>query len=150
LKDPENVIYEEISEIKRQVDLDREKLKIKIDELSDDIIQQLETYEKKFKSEYKSNIEFKHYNDLIESSRKQLEEYEKCLSLFSTNKEERDEKTIKSEQVIDMLQSKIKMAKSNLFSNLSISYESYDFDFDGYDILGELRTRVSLFKFVIN
>ena len=49
LKDPENFIYEEINELKRQVDLDREKPKGEIDELADDLIQQLESYEKKFK-----------------------------------------------------------------------------------------------------
>jgi len=144
LKDPENVINEQIRELKREADLDREIIILHIDELADNINQQLDTYEKKFKSEYKSNIDLKHYNDLVESSRKQLAEYEKCLSLFSTKKEERDEKTNQSEQVIDMLQSKITEAKNNLFSNLSIRYKA-DEDY----LFGELKITVSLFKFII-
>ena len=96
------------------------------------VLKEFGTYEKKFKSEYKSNIDLKHYNDLVESSRKQLAEYQKCLSLISTDREERDKATNQSEQVIDMLQSKIKKAKNNIFSNLSIRYESYDFNLDYY------------------
>ena len=45
LNEPENFIYEEIHELKRQVDLDREKAKSEIDRLADDFIQQLETHE---------------------------------------------------------------------------------------------------------
>jgi hypothetical protein len=48
LKDPENFIYEEINELKRKVDLDREKSKKEIDELANDLIQQLESYETTF------------------------------------------------------------------------------------------------------
>ena len=51
LKDPETKIYEEISELKRKVDLDREQLKIEIDNQANDLIQQLDSYEHKFKTE---------------------------------------------------------------------------------------------------
>jgi hypothetical protein len=40
VKDPENIIYEEIRELKRQVDLDRESLKIQIDTLANGLIEQ--------------------------------------------------------------------------------------------------------------
>jgi len=123
LKDPENYIYEEVNEFKRQVDLDREKLKIQIDALADDIIQQLETYEGKFKSELKANVVVNDYNGLVESSRAQLVEYEEFLSFFSAKKEEREEKNNQIEQVINTLQSKIKEAKNKIFSNLYINYK---------------------------
>ncbi len=97
LKDPENYIYEGIGELKRQVDLDREKLKKEIDELANDLIQQLESYETTFKKKYKSNIDLEHYYGLIESSRKQLDEYEKCLNLFSVENDQREQKCIESE-----------------------------------------------------
>jgi hypothetical protein len=83
LKDPENVIYEEIKELKRRVDLDKEQLKSHIDTLANGLIQQLESYESRFKAEYKANVDFDYYNDLVESSKKQLAEYENCLNLFS-------------------------------------------------------------------
>ena len=79
LKNPETIIYEEISELKRQVDLDRETLKSKIYQLADDIIQQLESYRLRFKTEYKTNSQFKLYKTLVESSKKQLSEYEKYI-----------------------------------------------------------------------
>lgn len=123
LKDPENIIYEEISELKRQVDLDREKLKVQVDALANDLIQQLDSYEAKFKADYKANIDLKHYNDLVESSKKQLAEYEQCLSLFSTTHKEIKEKGKQSERLAIDLQQKIAQLKQTLFSNIFLSYE---------------------------
>ena len=61
LNNPDNVIYEQLNELKRQVYLDRERLKNEIDTLADGLIEQLEMYEKKFKSEYDSNDLFRSY-----------------------------------------------------------------------------------------
>ena len=72
LKDPDNVIYEEIQELKRRVDLDKETSKVQIDELADAYIKKLEEYEQKFKSEYKSNVNLHSYHALVESSKRQL------------------------------------------------------------------------------
>ena len=132
LKDPENLIYEEISELKRQVDFDREKLKLHIDKLSDDIIQQLETYEQMFKSEYKSNIDLKHYNELVESSKEQLRQYEEFLNSFSSTKEQQDEKNNQNEMLTAKLRFKIKEATNKLFSCVSIKYKSTEFKLKEY------------------
>lgn len=123
IKDPDNVIYEEISELKRQVDLDREKGKAELDELADDLIQQLESYESKFKSEYKANVDFKYYNDFIESSRQQSTQYEQFLNLFSTSKQERHEKGKEQERLMNLLQSKVKEVRNKLFLNSGLSYK---------------------------
>ena len=121
VKDPDNFIYEEIGELKRQVDLDREKSKIEIDKLADDLIQQLESYEKKFKAEYKAQI--KYYSDLLELSKKQLVDYEKCLNMSSVSNEEKNIKNKESENIIIRLKTKIKELNDKLFSYLSIKYE---------------------------
>ena len=39
------------------------------------LIQQLESYDKRFEAEYKTEIHLQNYNGLVESSRKQLAEY---------------------------------------------------------------------------
>ena len=122
LKDPDMVIYEEIAELKRQVDLDREQLKSQIDEIANDTIQKLESYEAKFKAEYKAKIDLKHYNQLLESSAKQLSEYETCLNLFSTMHNERKEKSKESEEITKNLKPKIIELKDLLFSNLILRY----------------------------
>ena len=144
VKDPKNFIYEEISELKRNVDLDREKLKCEIDDLANDLIQQLEKYEKKFKEEYKSNIDPGHYNEIIASSKKQLSEFEKCLSLFSTSKEDRMEKCNKSETAIKTIQSKIEETKLKLFANTFLTY--IPFQKSQGDLFGKLIVKVSLNK----
>ena len=141
LKDPENIIYEEISELKRQVDLNREQLKSQIDELADDLIHQLETYEKKFKSESKINLDLERFSSLVSSSKQQLIQYEKCLNLFSTKKEERDEMSNQSEKNIKMLQSKSKELRDRLFSNVCIKYKPMGNRIE--DSFGKLIIKVS-------
>ena len=140
LKDPENIIYEEINELKRQVDLDREKLKSEIDSLANGLIQQLESYEKKFKAEYKTEIGLQNYNGLVESSRQQLADYEKCLNLFSTTYKERKEKSLQIEKITVDLQPKITQLKKSLFSKLSIIYNP--FSSNTKDLFGKLIIKV--------
>ena len=147
LKDPENIIYEEISELKRLVDLDRERTKSKIDELANDIIQKLEAYEARFKSENMQNADLEEYNALLKSSRKQMEEYVNFLNLFATKEEERKEMSKQSEKTISKLKYKIKELKYKLFSNLSLTYISSDLISDKH-LFGELLVKVNFrFKF---
>jgi len=124
LNDPENFIYEEINELKRKVDLDREKSKKEIDELAHDLIRQLESYEKQFKAECKKNFGIEHYKGLVEESKKQLDVFEKCLSLFSIDNEELEKISKQTENTIQDLQPKLKEIQDKLFSNLSITYKS--------------------------
>ena len=140
VNDPENYIFEEINEHKRQVDLDRESFKYKIDILADGLIQELELYKERFRTEYKTKIDLEYYSGLIESSKKQITEYEKSLSLFSTKKEERYQARIESENVIQKLQPKIKQLKEKLLSNLSIKYEPKQNEMD--ELFGKLIIKV--------
>jgi hypothetical protein len=140
LKNPKNMIHDEICELKRQVDLDRDKLKSEIDKSADGIVQQLDSYEKKFKKEFKFYIDSKYYNSLLVSFRIELVEYEKCLNLFSVSKEDRDVKWIETEKVNDLLQSKIKEAKINLFSNKSFTYKPIENKIE--DLFGRLIVKV--------
>jgi chromosome segregation ATPase len=140
LTDPENFIYEEMSELKRKVDLNREELKSEIDELANDLIKKLEEYEQKFKSEYKTNANLELYNGLVDSSKKKLAEYEKFLNLFSTTKEERDEKKRQSEKEISSLRLKLREVKDKLFSNFSIRYRPIENQRE--DLFGKLIIKV--------
>ena len=144
VQDPENIIYEEIRELKRQVDLDRETLKHEIDTLADGLIQQLESYEKRFKAEYKSNIDLEKCNGLVESYRVQLNEFEDYLNLFSVENKERLEKTAKIEKTINFLQGEIEERKHELFNNLKINYQPVEKNRDG--VFGKLKIEVSLIK----
>lgn len=141
LKDPENVIYDEIHELKRQVDLDREISKSQIDELADELIQKLESLEKKLRAEYKDNIDLNHYNDLVESSKNQFSEYEEFLRLFSTKKEELDEKCKQNETETNSMRSKIKQLRNKLFSNSLITYKPVDSGIQ--DLFGKFIIKVS-------
>ena len=148
LNDPDSFIYKEISELKRKVDLDRENLKSEIDRLSNGLIQQLESFDNRFKTEYKTNVDFGHYNTLIELSRKQLEEFENCLNLFSSRYKEKMKKSKQSEKVIKILQPEIAELKKQLFSNLSLSYEPFKENME--DLYGQIIIKVSKkFNFLI-
>ena len=122
LNDPENYIDAEINELKRQVDLDRERLKSEMDKLADGLIHQLESFGNRFKTEYKTNVDLEHYNSFVVSSKKQLEEYQKFLGLLSVGNEERDEKSKENEKLIVNLKLKANELKKKLFLNESISY----------------------------
>ena len=142
LKDPENIIYEEIRELKRQVDLDRESLKMEIDILADGLIQQLESYEIQFRAEYKDNVDLVMLNDLLESSRNKLKDFENCLNLFSVENNERFEKTGVIEKTINILQTEFEDIKYELMSNLIINYLPFEKNLD--TLLGKLIIEVSL------
>jgi hypothetical protein len=148
LKDPENYIFEEIQEIKRQIDLDRERSKVQIDELADGFIKKLEELEQKFKSEYKSNVDMYSYHSLVESSKRNLFEYEKSFYNFILiKKEERDEKTKQSENETSSLKSKIKELNEKLFSNFSIQYRPKENEKE--DLFGKLVVKVIKILFFI-
>ena len=140
LNEPENFIYEEINELKRQVDLDREKAKAEIDELADDLIQQLKTYEEQFRTEYKANVDIKHFMSLAEASKKQFSEYEQYLNLLSHEAREREQHNKNSEDSINILKSKIKELKDELFSNLAITYNPMEIKLK--ESFGRLKIRV--------
>ena len=142
LNEPENFIYEEINELKRQVDLDREKTKSEVDRLADDFIQQLERFEKQFKTEYKSKVDLKHFISLAEASKQQFLEYEKFLSLLSTNSKERDKQTKQSEITVNNLKSKINELKRNLLSSKLITYQPIENKIQ--DQYGKLLIKVNI------
>ena len=83
----------------------------------------------------------KHFISLAETSKKQLAEYEKFLSLLSTKAEERDKKSKKSEITIKNLQHKIKELKRSLFSNKLITYKPMDTKIQ--DLYGQLVIKVN-------
>ena len=141
LKNPEHAIDEEIKKLKRQVDLERVKLKSQIDERANDLIQQLESFSNRLKEEYKTNVDLEHYNSLVESSRKQLEDYEHFLKLFSSKNQEREEKRMQNEKKLKNLKSKIRKLKDLLFSNFSISYKPFKGNIE--DLYGKIIAEVS-------
>ena len=143
LKDPENFIFDEIGELKRKVDLDREKLKSEIDALAEELIQKLESFEKEFKAEYKTNVDLKNYTALVESAKKQSTEFEKCLNLFSAKTIERDEKCKISRNTIKDLQPKLKQFKEELLSSLVLTYRPIGNNIK--DFFGKLIIKVGIF-----
>ena len=141
LKDPEPAIDKEINELKKQVDLEREALKSKIDERANDLIQQLESISNRIKTEYKTDFDLNHYNSLVESSRQQLEEYEHYLNMFSASHQEREEKSMISEKIRQNLRLEITFLKKRLVSNLSITYKPFKGNIE--DLYGQIITKVS-------
>ena len=109
--------------------------------LANGLIQQLESFVNRFKTEYKKNVDFEHYNALVKSSKKQLEEFENCLNLFSSTNKEKKKKSKQSEEIINILQPKIAELKNQLFSNLSLNYEPFKEKIE--DLYGKIIIKVS-------
>jgi len=68
-KDPENYIFEYFEELKRQVDLRRDKLKLELDNFSDEIIKSIESTKDNF---IKFSKESKMLRTEIEKSKEEL------------------------------------------------------------------------------
>ena len=135
-KHPENLIYEKFSELKRQVDLDRENSKAKIDDLANDMIEKLETFEKVFKHDSKSKLVSNNFNELIAESKKQLKENEKYVNLFSIENSDREEKSIEANAIITNLKSNRNKLEKDLFCNKSFKYKESSLNID--DFFGKL------------
>lgn len=142
VRDPQNCIYEKISELKSKVDQDRETLKSEIDKLADGLIKALESCEAKLNSQIEANVDFDYYNYLVESSKRHLEEYEQCFSLFSVDKQRIKEKLKKTETFIETLRPKIKELKEILFANQSIKYKKTEIGVE--NMFGKLIIKVSI------
>jgi hypothetical protein len=129
------------------VDLDRESIKMEIDTQADELIQQLESYEKMFIAKYPDIVDFVKLNDLVESSRKKLTDFDNCLNLFSVENNERFEKTGVIEKTINILQTEFEHIKYELMSNLIINYLPVDKDWDR--LLGKLIVEVCLLIIIL-
>ena len=141
--DPNSIIYESISELKRQVDLDREQLKQNIDKQADEIIKKLESFEIEFKRESKTRVKEVFDDDFKKSLSNQLLEYEKSLISIAKTNRERESKRLEIEETLKILQSKLNQLGTALFSNKIIKYESFTKNID--NVFGKLA--VSLFCF---
>ena len=134
--DPHNLIYESISELKRQVDLDREELKEKIDKQAAEIIQTLESFEIEFKNNTKTKVKEVFDDDFKRSLNNQLQEYEKTLNSIAKTREEREIKRLEVEETLKCLQLKLYQLESGLFSNKIINYQPFSKNAD--DVFGKL------------
>ena len=122
-KDPFNVIYEKISELKMDVDLDREKAKAEIDTIADDMIAKLNYLEAEFKAESSSKEILSYYDHLIGFMKKELNEYEKHLKSLSYTDEERKKKRNEVTDAIAILEMETNEFKNKLFKNKSLAYD---------------------------
>ena len=132
LNDPENFVYDKLSEIKRQVDLDRENCKTKIDDLANGVIEKLETFEKMFKNGGRMKINSIHFNDLINESEKQLEQNERFINLFSTDNSEREEKSIEVKKMIQNLELERNKLETEIFYDKSFKYKESSENVEDY------------------
>jgi hypothetical protein len=78
-KNSEGYIYEYFEDIKRQVDIRREDLKMKIDKYSDEVIQSIESTQKNY---IKISKQANQISTNIEQSKKELDSYVKIFDTF--------------------------------------------------------------------
>ena len=130
--DPENFVYETFSEFKRQVDLDRENCKAKIDDLANDMIEKLETFEKDFKNGCKTKFNSKYFNELINESEKQLEENERFINLLSKDNSDREEKSIEVKKIIQKLELDRNKLEKDLLCNKLFKYKKGSLNVEDY------------------
>lgn len=122
-KEPENVIFNKIRELKRQVDLDKEEAKLKIDESAAEIIKKLDSYETEFKAGCQSISDSEYNGNLVANMKIKLAEYESVLRSLCSNNQERDKKSKETKHAIFILETEIQEYESKLFKNKTLDYE---------------------------
>ena len=143
--DPENIIYDKLSELRRLVDLDRENAKLEIDKLADALIKKLVSYEIEFKSECKSKKNMDYYTKLIKSMNSKLNEYEKCLKSLRNSDKDKNEKSEEIKEEIRVLDCEISDYENKLFNYKSITYEPVKNGQKFENNFGKLVVSVELF-----
>ena len=133
--DPENLIHEKISELKRQVDLDREKINL----LADSLIKKLDSYENEFKNDCKTSSNLEFYGQLVDKMKTQLNEYEKYFKSLNNTAEDIKNKNKEVEDAISNFGEEIKKYENKLFKNKRINYEPMKGDF--VNVFGKLTVR---------
>ena len=125
IKDPKNFIFETISEIKKDVDLRREKLKVKIDEISNEMINKLNNFQKEcYDNIDKINYEEK-TKDLVKEIESNLNEWTKDdkRMLLVSNDSKRKEMHSKAIQLDTKLFSRLKELKEELMISQNWIYK---------------------------
>ena len=120
--DPENVIYTKISELKRQVDLDRENAKLKIDKSADEIIKKLESYRTELKAGCHSISDSEYNAEIVAGMKIKLAEYESILRSLGKTNQDRENKCNEIEQATFILETEIQDYEFKLFKNKTLEY----------------------------
>jgi chromosome segregation ATPase len=127
-KDPENYSFEYFEELKRQVDLRREELKLKLDNCSDEIIQSIERTKDNC---IKLSRESKRLNTEIENSKKDLTELIDDFDTFEIDNEKFEE----IRQSLTVLNGGLTRQLGE-YKDSIIGDKKYSFEFEEIDIKG--------------
>jgi len=121
-KNSQGYIYEYFEDIKRQVDIRREDLKMKIDKYSDEVIQSIEGTQVNY---IKISKQVTQISTNIEQSKKELDDYLKRFDTFDIN----DKKFEAIKEGVGWLNRKFyKIIRD--YNNALIGNKSYSFIFD--------------------
>ena len=116
VQDPKNFIFEHVSELRRQVDVRREKIKEKIDNICDKMIQKLDDFQKDCYNNIQDKTLQESNRDLINEVQSKLDEWNannKHLLLLSKDAK-RKEIELKSIELDIKLHERIKEMESKL------------------------------------
>ena len=147
-KDPENIIFNRFSELKNQIDLDRDCAIDEINQLAGDLIKRLDSCQNELKNECQSKNNLDYYSRLIGNMRSELNEYEKCLKSLKNTDEVREKKSNEIEQLANVLDIEIKEYEKTLFKNKIISYEPMKIGVK--NIFGKLNIVSLIFFSILN
>ena len=128
VNESENLVNEKFSQIKNQVNLERTNAKTRIDRLANDIIEKLVNFEKEIKLNRKMKLDLDDYNEMLNESKKKLNENEKFINFFSTDNSEREEKSAEIKEIIHKLEYKRYKLKKELFGDKKFKFKETNFN----------------------
>ena len=124
VQDPKNFIFEQVSELRRQVDIRREKIKDKIDNICEKMIQKLDDFQKDCYDNIQDITLQESNRDLINEVQSKLDEWNannKHLLLLSKDAK-RKEIELKSIELVIKLHERINELESKLLMDQTWIY----------------------------
>ena len=108
--------------MKRQVQLDKEEATNEINKLAETILTRLNSLEKDFVKDCKSQDILDYYSKLIQRMKGELSDFEKCLKSLKNVDEDRKKKSNQIENIISNLGKETVEYENKLFKHKSIIY----------------------------
>ena len=140
-RDPENFIFDYVSNIKNDIDLKREELKLKIDKISNNSIKRIEDFEKKCYENLKTYLMGKKIAELnkeIATVKTKLIRWNNDLKLLVIDERNWDEIRLKSALQCNQLENLLNTFKSELILNNDCKFNK------SLDILNDLEKDLTI------
>lgn len=144
-KDPVYFIKNSICELKNQVELKREQLKLEVDKKAEELLSKLNTYENECEQRLKTTNDLERMQEITRNCWAYLSRRNNELNMFEIdlNKWKHISENVK--KITQHVQTKIKKLKNSLMMNELDSYQNLSGEFGQYELINQNKFEINIF-----